>query len=150
MRSTSLHEFQNILYTSYIREMCEGTELKALRVGDCNFTHGVTHRSTLHLSAYFLATGSLPRYILSSLFVAPSPMCFAFVRWMYKCNHIPWNIHFCSSLLFRASYSLSLLFSHLFTLLLLLSSAILCDKQNPHYIYIIYILSTAIRWPGAD
>lgn len=69
-------------------------EARALGVGDCNFTHGVTPRSaTLHLTAYFPATGSLPRCILPSLFIAPSPrvVCFAFVRWMYECNHMLWN-----------------------------------------------------------
>lgn len=56
----------DILYVS-MRQMCarerSWLEARALGMGDCNFTHGVTHCSAmLHLSAYPPATGSLPRY----------------------------------------------------------------------------------------
>jgi len=122
MRSTSLHEFRNILYTLYVRETCERTELKALGMGDCNFTHGVTHCSTLYLSAYLSATGSLPRCILPSLFVASSPMCFAFVRWMYKCNichGIFVSVSRCFSLSLILSLSSLFSFIHLIVIVIL-------------------------------
>ena len=120
-------------------------------MGDCNFTHGVTHCSaTLASLSLPLLEVFLPWCILPFLFVAPSPCCVLLSFVECTSTTIYPRTHFYSSLLFLISHPL-LLLSHLLTFALL-SRAILCHLSRfvtsgtPHIVK----LSTAIRWSGTD
>lgn len=97
--------------------MCEnGLEARALGMGDCNFTHGVTHCSaTLRLSAYLLATGSLPRWYSSiplrrSVTLRRVLLSFVDCTNATTCHRIPTSALRSFSLCLSLSLSLLLLF----------------------------------------
>lgn len=121
-------------------------------MGDCNFTHGVTHCSvtltSLSLPPLEAFLGGVFFHSSSSLRHPASCVLFSFVECTSATTYP--RTHFCSSLFFLVSHPL-LFLSHLLTFALLLR-ATLCHLSRfvtsgtPHIVK----LSTTIRWSGTD